>query len=268
MQNSLQYYVRSYDKLQDVLSDIGGISSIVITIADFLNSLIYNFVILLDTEDLIINRDIANYGREESRKRPTILRKVLEIKNPPKKSKLSKKSLFSLMRKQDYSSTNSQDLIQDGIEIFKFNENSSKNKTIYIKRNNSLLSNYNSKLKNNIQNIKENTKLFRRSKTINSKISSSFRESNVKINNYYNLKNDKTEKKIYNLENMPLIKQNFNWFKYICYLICCRKNDKKISFYENLRASLISEENIIQSYLDVYQLLKINNIQKKSIILT
>ena len=48
-------------------------------------------------------------------------------------------------------------------------------------------------------------------------------------------------------------------------MICCGTNDKKISYYENVRTSLISEENIIQSYLDIYQLLKVNNIEKKSI---
>ena len=38
-----------------------------------------------------------------------------------------------------------------------------------------------------------------------------------------------------------------------------------ITYYENIRSSLISEENIIQNYLDIYQLLKINGIPKKDI---
>ena len=49
-------------------------------------------------------------------------------------------------------------------------------------------------------------------------------------------------------------------------MICCGTNDKKISYYEDFRAKLISEENIIQSYLDVYRLLKTNNLSKISII--
>ena len=67
------------------------------------------------------------------------------------------------------------------------------------------------------------------------------------------------------LENRPLEKQEFNWFKYIWYLICCGKNDPKIAYYEDFRAKLISEENIIQNYLDVYRLLKANNLQKVNI---
>ena len=65
------------------------------------------------------------------------------------------------------------------------------------------------------------------------------------------------------LEDRSIEKQNFNWLQYIWYLICCQKNNPNISYYEDFRAKLISEENIIQTYLDVYQLLKTNHIPKK-----
>ena len=34
-------------------------------------------------------------------------------------------------------------------------------------------------------------------------------------------------------------------------MICCGINDKKVKYYENFRAKLINEENIIQNYLDI-----------------
>ena len=40
MQNRMQYYERKYSKLQDALSDIGGLASILLTIAYFINYLI------------------------------------------------------------------------------------------------------------------------------------------------------------------------------------------------------------------------------------
>ena len=49
------------------------------------------------------------------------------------------------------------------------------------------------------------------------------------------------------------------------YLICCCSNNKFIQHYEKIRESLISEENIIQNYIDIYNLLKIDGINKKSI---
>jgi hypothetical protein len=39
MQNTLQYYERNYDRFQDFLSNIGGVSSIVVTIGYYLNLL-------------------------------------------------------------------------------------------------------------------------------------------------------------------------------------------------------------------------------------
>ena len=39
MQNTLQYYERNYDRIQDVLSDIVGVSSIVVTIGFYINLL-------------------------------------------------------------------------------------------------------------------------------------------------------------------------------------------------------------------------------------
>ena len=63
-------------------------------------------------------------------------------------------------------------------------------------------------------------------------------------------------------KNQKILKQNFNWLKYIWYLICCCSNNKMIKHYENIRENLISEENMIQNYLDVYNLLIINGITK------
>ena len=40
-----------------------------------------------------------------------------------------------------------------------------------------------------------------------------------------------------------------------------------IKYYERIRENLISEENIIQNYLDIYELLKLNNIPKKDILM-
>ena len=57
MQNTLQNYERNYDRLQDVLSSIGGIHRVILTIASGINLLVNYFIILLDTEELVLNRD-------------------------------------------------------------------------------------------------------------------------------------------------------------------------------------------------------------------
>ena len=86
MKNTLQYYERNYDRVQDVLSDIGGISSIVLTIASTFNMLINNFIIVLNTEDLVLNDDLGKYGNpRELNKKPTILKKAKNIMYPPRR---------------------------------------------------------------------------------------------------------------------------------------------------------------------------------------
>ena len=91
-------------------------------------------------------------------------------------------------------------------------------------------------------------------------------EKNVKFNEGTNriigkkilsLKNDESIKEKNDEDNSPIVKQNFTWIKYIWYLLHCGNNNNKIAYYENFRAKLISEENIIQSYLDVYKLNKL-----------
>ena len=52
MQNTLQHYERNYDRIQDTLSDIGGVTSIIVTFAYTINLLINRFIILLDTSNL------------------------------------------------------------------------------------------------------------------------------------------------------------------------------------------------------------------------
>ena len=269
MQNTLQYYVRNYNRLQDVLSDIGGISSIVITIADVINLLVYNFIILLDTEDLIIKRDKANFQGRKTIKRPTILRRVNEFHNPPKyENKIRKITYLDEQKKE--SSSNCQGLIHEGVDIFKIDNNiKEENKDYYTKtipNRSSILKNYipNQKKKDANQNIKKSSRIAIKKKTMK------YKRKNYKVHidnksnfSYIFSKEDESDESITSIENMPLVKQNFNWFKYIWYLLSCGRNNRKITFYENLRTSLISEENIIQSYLDVYQLLKLNNIQKK-----
>jgi len=73
MQNTLQYYERNYEKFQDLLSNIGGISSFIFMLALFINDFVIYFIILLDTEELVINIDKQNFKKVPLQSKPTIL---------------------------------------------------------------------------------------------------------------------------------------------------------------------------------------------------
>ena len=237
MQNTLQHYERNYDRFQDLLSDIGGISSIITTIGYYINLLINYYIALVDTEELIIKRDELNYGGERKQnKRPTFLRKVNQMENPPRRPYRKNTS------QKDLSTSNNKKLNPANLDEYNKNDEVD----IYYNRRALYRRGANNEMDNKYYDINNNPK-------------TSY-PSSSQTNNMNN------ENKVQENEGSLGIKnQNFNWFKYIWYLICCRSNDKMISYYENLRSSLISEENIIQNYLDIYKLLKINGIEKKDI---
>jgi hypothetical protein len=195
----------------------------------------------VDTEELIINRDEMNYGEKKNiSRRPTFIRKVKEIENPPRRQyRVEQKNLSSTNRGQLSSVSRGRENLNcptfiknNEIDIFSSNKKPYRNKNLY-KINNYILS-----------------------------------EKNQRDNSETPKNSDrKTSEKKYQRdeEELPIKRSSFNWFKYIRYLICCKTHDNKIRYLENIRNSLISEENIIQNYLDIYQLLKINGIIKKNI---
>ena len=51
-------------------------------------------------------------------------------------------------------------------------------------------------------------------------------------------------------------KEKFNCFNYFFYIIFCKQVNSKIKYYEELRRLIISEECMIQNYLNIYKLLE------------
>ena len=273
MQNTLQYYERNYDRIQDILSDIGGISSIVLTIASILNVVINNFIILLDTEELALSLDQENYNQRELSKRPTIFKKANNVMFPPRRPYQARKPSYGNDIQQQQSS-NYQRLMKDGVDIYP-NMNSKEEKTeqyknLYLKRSN-ILNNNNYEMNKEGNYYPDNNQPQRYNRGYGG------RGQNYNMGNNYqggynenretnsrNLKEEMTTEKKED-ENKPLEKQHFNWCKYLGYMICCGTNDKKMKYYDDFRAKLISEENIIQNYMNTYNLLKHCNIKKVSL---
>ena len=272
MQNTLQYYERTYDRIQDILSDIGGISSIVLTIAGILNLLIHNFIVILDTENFALNMEQENYGGRDLNQRPTIFKKANQIMSPPPRRPYQARKQSYANDQQQQQSSNYQRLMKDGVDIYP-NMNSRDEKTeqyknMYTKRNN--LVNRNNE-GNKISYMQQNNSRgvggyggygSNSAKGLNN-ISNYSRQGRDTYNTMSKqLKDEATTEKKDDFENRPLEKQNFHWCKFLGYLICCGRNNEKMKYYEDFRAKLISEENIIQNYLDTYKLLKHCDIKK------
>ena len=251
MQNTLQYYERHYDRAPDVLSNIGGISSIVFQVVSILNLLVHNFIVILDTEEIALDSEQKNNKNSKIViKNTRIIRKTSKLNS----KKSYQPGMQSINELQQQPSSNYEEI--RNVETNYQKEISNENKKVKLKRNS--INNFKSNLDgNNMMNNVQNSRGY--FKSIN---------QNYLDGNYGQKRNtqredttkriiiEKKEKKDENEnenENKPLEKQNFNWCNYLGYLICCEKTNKNMSYYKEFRARLISEENIIQNYMDVYK---------------
>ena len=274
MQNTLQYYERVYSRLQDNLSYIGGIYSVVESVAYILNLLVHSYIILLDTEDLVINEEKNYFTERNMDKRPTIFRNANFNGNPPRRPYVPVRKNYENNYPEEQGTSNKQRFIH-------------KNPDIIMKNNNDKILNENNNASNYWENLRKND-------NINIIRQSNYVMDKKNVNYYYRNKNNlgfsnnefrserfnrTKEKKIVDLNKMtkaenaddidnnrPINKINYNCIKYLWYSIPCGKTDNKIDYYENFRSKLISEEGIIQNYLDVYKLLKLNHIEKDELV--
>ena len=250
MQNNLQLYQRKYQKFQDVLGDIGGLSSIILTIVSVINLLISDFIILLDTEELALNLNDKNLSSSDLKKKPTIFRKANEIMNPPKRIVYNRYDSQNQQKSTNFLRGRNEDI------DYEYN-----NKEFQNDNNISFNNNYNDNIYNFNRNKKYRLNEIKNKKNEFENFGYIKKVVRKKENLEPNKDNDKTEGESV-LSKKPNEKQNFNWFSYIKYIVLCGKNNPYISYYEEFRSKLISEENIIQNYIDVYRLLEVNKLKK------
>ena len=268
LQNTMQYYERNYEKIQDLISNIGGIYSFVFIIATFINSFVTNYIIVLDTEEEVLKTDIQNFQRVKFSLKPAILRRASELMNPPPKLKNRSINIsFSNNESNKQQSSIFNLLLKDKIDICKISNNNNeaisepfqKNE---FKKDRELNLNEAYRKKRSSKKVVSNNKL---SINVNNKYNS---EKNVCGRNFVDSKNMTIKDSVHDLvaedkeiTHKPLIKQNFTWVSYIFYVLSLKTNNPKINYYENFRAKVISEENMIQNHFNIFKLLNLCKIE-------
>ena len=261
IQNVIFYYERIYDRLQDLMRDIGGIGGCIDIFAQFLNFFMSKFIILLDTEETVINIDNLNFNSWENNKKATIIRKASELMNPPKIRSNNNKIVNSKVNNRQ--SSIYQILLKDKVDIYKICNEDPKSEILTYKNNLKKKNIFNTKDKNDFNNKK--SKMLMNSMSSydlnNNKIG--FENKEYYYENIADSKNEDAKKSIDELETKNkeinykhINKQEFSFLKYIYYILFC-KNDPKIKYYENFRIQIISEENIIQNHFNIYKLLQV-----------
>jgi hypothetical protein len=255
MQNNMQTYDRTFTKFQDLLSDLGGLSSLILSIAMYINTLANNYTILLDTEELILNSNKRNFDANNFKSRPIFFGNINKL-NPPKKvvsykgndNKNLQSSVDNIIKKESIGESQISHEEEPKCSSFKIlsslnNKNCSRNQT-EIKKNMNM----------EISNIENHENVIKLRKKNNTSRNNPFERP------YLSDIITTKENKVYK----PIKKQNFIFRSYLLYFLRCKRNNKKINYYENIRSQFISEENIIQNHLDIYQLLTIHKIKKNN----
>ena len=260
MINTMQYYERKYKRIQDILGEIGGLSSIVLLISNGINLIVWKFNIYLDTKQLI-DRTIEIKEKEYKKR-------IINFKNenkdfyPP-----IGKNNCNLIKKENYmqnhfeKTINFQALLNDGVDMlhqnfFIKNEKNTSNQS-FINKGNILdicsQQRYyinNNKIMDNKEYFTSNTRnIFNEDKPGKNNKNKTFE------NNYIN-----TGREIKN--NIYIRNNSNNFINYLKYLLCCKKNNFDISYYENIRFKIISEENIFQNYFDICNLIRYLRIER------
>ena len=219
----------------------------VLTISTIINFLFTDFIILIDTEELLHSSENKNFRYSFYKRKPTKYRKANEIMYPPKR-------IFYFSDGNNENDSQSQQKSSNNLRLKnEIMENINNNKEVQNEKNSFKTNNVNSY--NNIFSLNNKKYKGNERKVVKFEIKRDIIKGKENYINY-----------IKNRENYISTKtngkQNFNWFSYIKYMALCGKNNPKISYYVDFRTRLISEENIIQSYIDIYNLLKVNKIKK------
>jgi hypothetical protein len=234
LKNRILSYERIYKRIQDIISIIGGVFEFIYFSSIVMNYLYSKFIVLLDSEILLFS-SIEEYEKRKKENRYNNNLNLINnlVKNNNKQIELnSSKSLTS---------------IRLNVKRKKLKDKSLKNQKIMKKNNNKELAFINENNSKDIIIIQNNNNL---------EISSDYR-------NRKTMENSKKEKSIENknkLVELNIRKLDFNFLDYINYKLKCGKNKIDLKIYHDFRTKLISEESIIKNYLNIYFLLKINQV--------
>jgi len=222
LRNIMNYYERNYKRVQDIISNIGGIYKFITIVAVYINSLYSNFIILSDTllllhssihvekHKIVIKKDMRKSSRYHLSDNEKNIKNNEKIK-PNEKNKLKSS------------------------ERAKFDKLDNLDKLDYTNIKNSKILNDNSKSNNNI--LKENT------------------QPSIDLNN---IKDHETRDNLFGkMDTRKMAEKKKNFCAFLIYKITCGKKYNYYDVYKDFRIRIISEEHLIKNHLNIYNLLKV-----------
>ena len=259
LKNTLVIYERTYKKIQDVLAEIEGMIDLVIFIATIINNFVADFITLRDTSHVLFELRSKNINRTEITRIIESKRRSMFIRSDPprKKNVISPLNYYFISTKNDDKSK--QLKMSSGRQKIGTSSRLMRKDQIMYQRytgNNNILNRF---LRNpgiGYSNTKQSRQLTKGG-------------GNKSIDIYKNVRTDtqKDEDKIDKSDNFtedniepafdPFKEEKLSFGEYVYNtLFFCKKGKNSIEAYENFRMKIISEENMIQNYLDIHTINK------------
>ena len=261
MQRRMQYYERVYKKFQDFLSDVGGLSSFVLTIAYLCNLLINQYISLFHIQEFmniisnskIYNRNIFKYNFNTLSE--------IDISN-----KLFPLKLINSSKSKDINKTNGDFESKNTKKNYKKNNKSFTRNHLLTKSNSLFLNSDNFIRTGNSLSYKHDKSIMKKlDSQCNLYITENTNQNNIIIMGKNIIENNIQEK----VDKENIKNKKLRFINYLSYLITLHKYNSFVQVYSDFRTKMISEENLILSNLNIDSLIQkskretANNIQNK-----
>ena len=226
LKNLIEYYQRSYKRVPEIISNIGGINQAITIIAVFLNNFYNSFIVLYDTEKLLYSS--IHIEKKIHNKKSAQYQSSKKIKDPEKLNKNNENTETKKTTER---------------KKIKSSDKDEKNKS----ENDTSINNNISKSNNFLTNLQEKKNKDEKSILNALKESESKKFPSVKT-----------------LMTIQEFKSKKTFWNYICYRVSCKKKKNFFKIYENFRTKIISEEHLIRNHLNIYNLLKVTERKRHS----
>ena len=254
LKNMNNLYERSYEKIMDVISDIGGVNDIISIIFFYINLFISEYKSLLDMKlilDSSINTENSQNKNSNIKKKMEDLKRehsfdINENKNTAYKYKFISTNLEDKKEKKFIPTNISKKIVyneEGDIDKFKnVNEiNATKLRPIKINKH-------------------DGNQLFEVTRDINTK-SALYHDKVISENEEKDFKeNINKNKDKDNFKNTKNLK--FYFCHYILFKITFEQKSKVVNIYDDFRKKILSEEHLVKNYLNTYNLLEVTKKNK------
>ena len=255
-------YDRTYKRVQDVLAEIEALIDVIIFAATIINNFISEYVTLNDTVHILFSLQSKKVNQSQiNRVLQTRKRTMFQNDAPPKRNNMNYNYYNGPSKNNEESSERVG--MDSNHQRLGNNKHPRRGEQVAYQRvpnrasNNQLIQNQSHQGNSGVTYVRGNSQMTRDRKTADESVDVYKNKNAVVAKNekVSNLENGEDDNIVPGFDPFKETKLSLSEFT-LNYLFFCRKKENTIENYENFRMKIISEENLIQNYLDIHSLNK------------